>query len=105
MTVKRKSNWYIYFIAFVIALAFAIMVIIAFRWYLFPDGTIPVGLTSTGELSDSFRPTEEYNINMLVMIAEEDEGIPQFYNIAAYNAVEGRVTIIPFPNVIIVEKE
>ncbi len=105
MTVRRKSNWYIYLIAFAIALVFAVMVIVTFRWFLFPNGTIPTGLTSAGELSDSFTPSEDYNLNMLVMLSEEENGIPDFYFLTAYNAVDGRISVIPLQNGISVQKD
>ncbi len=56
MAVRRKSNWYIYLLAFVVTTAFVIMVIFTFRWYLFPERTREVGLNSAGELSESFTP-------------------------------------------------
>lgn len=105
MTVRRKSNWYIYFIAFAVALAFAVMVIITFRGYLFPQRSAEVGLTSSGELSENFTPTAEHNLTMLAMIADEENGIPQLYILAAYNAVDSRLTLIPLPNGISVSGE
>ena len=62
MSVRRKSNWYIYFIAFAITLAFAAMAIFAFRWYLFPTEKTNVGLDESGGLAEDFPPENHYRI-------------------------------------------
>lgn len=98
MAVKRKSNWYIYLIAFVIAAVFAVAAIFAFRWYLFPEDTSPVGLNSAGELEENFRPTSELSFNMLAMLADRDSDIPSLFMLIEYAAVENRITVIPMPN-------
>ena len=97
MAVKRKSNWYIYFISFAIAMIFAIAAIFAFRWYLFPEDSNPVGLDKSGELTDGGRPTSELNFNMLAMLADRDSDIPSLFMLIEYNAVENRITIVPLP--------
>ena len=98
MAVRRKSNWYIYFISFAIALVFAIVAIFAFRWYLFPEQSDPVGLDKTGELDENFRPTSEQNFNMLAMLADKESDHPELFMLVEYNAVENRVTFVPLPN-------
>ncbi len=98
MAVHRKSNWYIYFIAFGIAMAFAIMVIFTFRWYLFPEKSEEVGINSAGELSDSFKPLPEHSFVVLVMLSEGSLDAPELYIMAEYDAVESRVTFVPLPN-------
>ena len=97
MAVKRKSNWYIYFISFAIALIFAIAAIFAFRWYLFPEDSNPVGLDKTGELTDDFRPTSELSFNMLAMLADRESDIPSLFMLIEYNAMEKVITIVPLP--------
>ncbi len=99
MAVRRKSNWYIYFIAFGIALAFAIGVIFTFRDFLFPDTTqTNTGLTGTGELADDFTPDSSYNFTILTMVSDTDDGIPELFSMVSYNAVEHSLVIIPLPN-------
>ncbi len=98
MAVRRKSNWYIYFIAFGIAMAFAIMVILTFRWYLFPEKSEEVGLNSAGELSDSFKPLPEHSFITLAMLSGSIDESPQLFVLAEYDAVESRVTFVPLPN-------
>lgn len=105
MTVRRKSNWYIYLLAFVITAAFVMMVIFTFRWYLFPERAEEVGLNSAGELSESFTPTAEHNFNIIAMLSESEGSSPRLYVIAAYNAVESRLCFIPVPPEISVASE
>lgn len=104
MSVRRRSNWYIYLIAFGIALAFAVMVILSFREFLFPEKTESVGLTSAGELAEDFKPDSTMNYNLLTMIAEDD-GFPELFIVCSYNAVESRLTYITIPNAICVGHE
>lgn len=97
MAVRRRSNWYIYFIAFGIALVFALAAIFAFRWYLFPEDSDPVGLDKTGELTDDFRPTAEHNFIMLTMLSDKESDSPDLYILVEYEAVSSRLTFIPIP--------
>lgn len=97
MAVRRKSNWYIYLLAFVVTTAFVIMVIFTFRWYLFPERTREVGLNSAGELSESFTPIAEHNFNTLIMLSKSAEDSPELYVIVAYDAMESRLSFIPIP--------
>lgn len=97
MTVHRKSNWYIYLLAFTIALAFALAAILAFRWYLFPDETSPVGVDKNGELTDNFRPTKEHNFSGLFMLSDGSTDIPELFVLITYNAVDNRIAYIPLP--------
>ncbi len=105
MAVKRKSNWYIYFIAFAVALAFACGVIFIFRDFLFPEAKETTGLTSSGELSDDFRPDASYNFNVLTMLSDADNGIPELFVMVSYNAVDNALVLIPLPNGISVPEQ
>lgn len=99
MAVKRKSNWYIYFIAFAVALAFALGVVFTFRGYLFPEEKdVPTGLTSTGELSDDFRPDPSHSFSVMTMLSDSADEMPSLYILAHYNAVENSVVFIALPN-------
>lgn len=97
MTVRRKSNWYVYLIAFGITLAFVVVAVFAFKWYLFPEDTQPVDNNKTGELTDDFRPTAEHNFNMLGMLSDSPTNVPDLFVMIMYNAVENRITLIPMP--------
>lgn len=95
MSVKRKSNWYIYFTAFGVTLAFVIVAVIAFRWYLFPDRETPTGVDSNGELAQNYHPTEKDNFNVMFMLSKGVSSNPELFMLIEYNAVENRITLIP----------
>lgn len=97
MAVRRKSNWYIYLIAFGITLAMIIMAIVSFRDFLFPE-TQETGLTVDGELSDDFVPDAGMSLSVMTMISDGENDMPELFIIAAYNAVENRLTFIPVNN-------
>lgn len=99
MAVKRKSNWYIYFIAFGVALAFALGVVFTFRDYLFPEEKqVSTGLTSTGELADDFRPDESHSFRLITMLSDGADDMPSLFMLTAYNAVDNTVVYILLPN-------
>lgn len=99
MAVKRKSNWYIYFIAFGIALAFVIGIIMTFSWYLFPETKeTSGGLTSTGELADDFRPDSSHNFTIITTLSDRAQDTPELFIIVSYNAVDNSLVFIPVPN-------
>lgn len=104
MYVRRKSNWYIYFIAFGITAVFVVVAIFAFKWYLFPSNTQNTGVNrTTGEPEDNFTPTAEHSFRLLTMVSEGENDIPEFFFIAEYNAPENRITFVPLPNGISVD--
>lgn len=94
MAVRRKSNWYIYLIAFGITLAMIIMAILSFRGFLFPEAR-ETGLTDSGELSDNFVPDSSMNLSVMTMISDGAEDLPELFIIASYNAVENRLMFVP----------
>lgn len=105
MTVHRKSNWYIYLLAFGITAVFVIMAIMAFRWYLFPENTDQVDLNKNGELTKDFKPTAEYNFNLVTMLSEGESDNPDLFVMVTYNAVDSRLVFIPMPVGISIEKD
>lgn len=104
MSVRRKSNWYVYFIAFGIAMAFAIAAIIAFRWYLFPEDSKPTGITQSG-VPENFRPTAEHNFCSVIMIGDKPSANPELFLLIEFSAVENRMAVVPIPNGISVPTE
>ncbi len=93
MAVRRKSNWYIYFIAFGITLAMIIMAVISLKDYIFPESS-ETG-TNNGTLSDDFVPDSGMNMAVLTMISDSDSDMPSLFIAAVYDAVENRLTFIP----------
>lgn len=105
MAVKRKSNWYIYLIAFGISLAFVIGLIMTFSWYIFPESKQTSGLTGSGTLADDFRPDESYNFTVMTMLSDKASSSPELFVIVSYNAVDSAVMFIPVPNGISIGRE
>ncbi|MDE6732475.1 MAG: LCP family protein [Oscillospiraceae bacterium] len=99
MYVRRKSNWYIYFIAFGITAVFVVVAIFAFKWYLFPSDTQNTGVNKTNNaLEDEFTPTTEHCFRLLTMLSEGENDIPELFFLTEYNAPENRITFVPLPN-------
>lgn len=94
MAVRRKSNWYIYFIAFGITLAMIIMAIFSFRDFLFPE-SVETGLTADGQLTSDFVPDSGMNWSVMIMISDGENDMPELFIAVAFDAVENRLTFIP----------
>lgn len=104
MYVRRKSNWYIYFLAFGITALFVVVAIFAFKWYLFPSNTQNTGVNKvTGDPNDDFQPTAEHSFRLLTMVSEGENDIPEFFFLTEFNAPENRITFVPLPNGISIE--
>lgn len=97
MAVRRKSNWYIYLIAFGITLAMIIMAVISLKDFIFPDNQ-QTGLSADGTLSEDFVPDSSMNLTVLTMISDSDNDLPSLFIIASYNAVEDRLLYVPLTN-------
>lgn len=94
MAVHRKSNWYIYLIAFGITLAMIVMAIISLKDFIFPESK-ETGLNTNGTLAEDFVPDSGMNMAVLTMISDSDSEMPALFIAAAYDAVENRLTFIP----------
>jgi len=97
MAVRRKSNWYIYLIAFGITLAMIIMAVISLKDFIFPDNQ-QTGLSADGTLSEDFVPDSSMNLSVLTMISDSDSDMPSLFVMASYNAVEDRLLYVPLTN-------
>lgn len=93
MAVRRKSNWYIYLIAFGITLAMIIMAVISLKDFIFPDNQ-QTGLSADGTLSEDFVPDSSMNLTVLTMISDSDNDLPSLFIIASYNAVDIRNILV-----------
>lgn len=106
MYVRRKSNWYIYFIAFGITFAFVLMAVFMFKWYLFPSDTETAGNNkNTGNTVSNFKPTSEHSFIVLTMVSESENDSPELFCMVEYNAPENKVTFVPIPKEISVASE
>ena len=97
MAVRRKSNWYIYLIAFCITLAMIIMAIFSFRDFLFPKSQ-ETGLSADGTLSEDFVPDHSMDLSVMTMISDGSADMPSLFIAVTYNAVENRLLFIPVTN-------
>lgn len=97
MAVHRKSNWYIYLIAFGITLAMIAMAVISLKDFIFPESD-ETGLSADGTLSDDFAPDSSMNMAVITMISDADTDTPSLFIAVAYDAVESRLTYIPLDN-------
>ena len=104
MAVRRKSNWYIYLIAFGITLAMIIMAVISLKDFIFPDNQ-QTGLSADGTLSEDFVPDSSMNLSFLTMISDSDSDMPSLFVMASYNAVEDRLLYVPLTNSLTVGTE
>lgn len=104
MAVRRKSNWYIYLIAFGITLAMIIMAVISLKDFIFPDNQ-QTGLSADGTLSEDFVPDSSMNLSVLTMISDSDSDMPSLFVMASYNAVEDRLLYVPLTNSLTVGTE
>lgn len=94
MAVRRKSNWYIYLIAFCITLAMIIMAIFSFRDFLFPKSQ-ETGLSTDGTLSDDFVPDHSMDLSVMTMMSDGSADMPSLFIAVTYNAVDNRLLFIP----------
>lgn len=105
MAVRRKSNWYIYLLAFLITLAFVLLVIFTFRSFLFPENSEEVGLTSEGNLSEGFTPTSKHSFTLVTMLGDDILLSPSLFMMVIYNAPESSVSFVPIPEAISIHSE
>lgn len=87
---KRRSNWYIYLITFVIAAAIAAMGLSIFWDILFPPKTH----TYTGGIS-SDRPGAENNMITLYMLSEQAASVPNRFLLVSYQPADEAIMCIP----------
>lgn len=91
MTVKRrKSNWYIYLITFVVTSVLAAMLLSLVWDTIF----VPGEEVSKGSVTSDV-PDASNNIKVLFMLSEEKAGIPTRYMIVSYQPADEAVICIP----------
>ena len=87
---RRKSNWYIYLISFVIASAIAAMVMSIFWDVIFPQREAS---NYSGIRTDI--PDASNNIKILFMLSEEKAGAPNRYLLMSYQPADEAIICIP----------
>ena len=87
---RRKSNWYIYLITFIIAAAIAAMGMSIFWDVIFPEREAS---NYSGIRTDI--PDASNNIKILFMLAEEKAGAPNRYLLMSYQPADETIVCIP----------
>lgn len=97
MSVKKKSNWYIYIITFVITFVLLGLVVKALWSVMFPEkDTSAMGGTS------DFRPDESVQITCLAMLSETKAGVPEYYMALNYRPRDEVIICVPLKGNMIV---
>lgn len=91
MSTKRKSNWYIYLITFIIASALAAMIVSIFWDVIFPEKE---NVVYQGSISSDI-PDASNNLTVLIMLSEEKASVPQRYMVVSYQPADEQVICIP----------
>lgn len=92
MSVKRKSNWYIYIITFIITAALLSLVVWKIWDYLFPAKETVT--TNASGITD-FRPDASNNMTVLLMLSEEKAAIPEYYMLVSYRPKDEVISLVP----------
>lgn len=87
---RRKSNWYIYLITFVITSALAAMILSIFWDVIFPEKEA----SSYGGISGDI-PDASNNMKILFMLSEEKGGAPNRYLLMSYQPADEAIICIP----------
>ena len=87
---RRKSNWYIYFITFVITSALAAMILSIFWDVIFPEKEASNYSGISGDIPDASN-----NMKILFMLSEEKAGAPNRYLLMSYQPADEAIICIP----------
>ena len=87
---RRKSNWYIYFITFIIASALAAMIMSIFWDVIFPERE----KSNYSGISTDI-PDASNNMKILFMLSDEKAGAPNRYLIMSYQPADETIICIP----------
>ena len=88
---KRKSNWYIYVITFLLALGLAVLAVQSMQGILFPEKTND----AMNYEAVSYLPSSANNMTTLVMLSEMKAGTPELYMIVGYRPNMEVIVCIP----------
>ena len=91
-TVRRRSNWYIYVLTFLITFVILSFVIYNIWDYIFPERNISA--MSSGSPGD-YRPDASFNTTLLLMMSEEKGGIPEYYMLLNYRPRDEMIVLVP----------
>lgn len=90
--VKRRSNWYIYVLTFIITTVLLSFGVWSLRDMIFPQNTSS-SVSSSGKVD--YRPDASFNTNVLFMLSEETGGVPEYYMLANYRPRDEIIVLVP----------
>lgn len=102
MSVKRKSNWYIYVITLIISFVLLGLFVSSIWDSLFPASKDAATYTVGGA---DYRPSAEIQTTVLVMLSEMKAGTPQYYMLMHYYPREDSIVFAALPENMRVEYE
>lgn len=91
--VRRRSNWYIYLLTFIITAVVLCAVVWSMRDILFATYVPDSGNTGAAD----YRPGKEFNATILLMLSEMKGGTPEFFALANYRPRDDTAIIVPLP--------
>ena len=92
MSVKRKSNWYIYLIALIASFTLLGMFVSSIWTTLFPEGDDD----SIYKVSKAdYRPSAEINLTSLIMLADMKAATPAYYMLMNYQPRNEKIVFVP----------
>ncbi len=91
-SVKRRSNWYIYLITFLISAALLGVFVWRIWGMLFPIKDMPV-VSSSGVAE--YKPDESHNMTVLFMLSEDKGQVPDYFMLINYRPRAEKVVIVP----------
>lgn len=89
--VRKRSNWYIYLLTFLITFAILSFVVYNIWDFLFPGGSVMTMGTGQGDI----RPDASFNSTTLFMLSESRGGIPDYYILLNYRPRDDVIMLVP----------
>ncbi len=95
MNTKRRSNWYIYLITFVITgvILFIVSNALLNSYY---SSQQTQNVTQQQQTGTVFVPDENYNFTILLMLSEKIDSVPEQYMTLTYRADKSQFTVMPY---------
>ncbi len=93
MSVRRKSNWYIYLLALIISFVLLGLFVRSIWTSIFPDSNDNSG---SYKISDSdYRPSADINLTSLIMLSDMKAATPQYYMLMNYQPRSEIIVFVP----------
>jgi len=89
--IRRRSNWYIYLLTFMVMSLIVSFVIYNIWDALFPARNLPA-MAST---SADYRPDASFNATFLLMLSESKGAVPEYYMLLNYRPGDEAIVLVP----------